>query len=144
MTWKSLLTLGISGGLVPCPDAIAILVVAVALGRIPLGMLMIVAFSLGLALVLIGIGIAMVQGIRFIKRNDLLLNRFSLYTPVLSAMVVAGLGIGLSLSAFNSLKLSSAALQGNQLASSSAISQVKIHRAGLRHKKGKTGLPRPG
>jgi ABC-type nickel/cobalt efflux system permease component RcnA/Tol biopolymer transport system component len=124
VSWKSLLTLGISGGLVPCPDAIAILVVAVALGRIPLGMLLIVAFSLGLALVLIGIGIAMVQGVRFIKRNDLL-NRFSLYTPIISAVVVSGLGIGLSLSALNSLKLSSAALHGNALASSSAISQGK-------------------
>ena len=30
ITWKSLLTLGVSGGLVPCPDAIAILLVAVA------------------------------------------------------------------------------------------------------------------
>lgn len=124
VTWKSLLTLGISGGLVPCPDAIAILVVAVAVDRIPLGMVLIVAFSLGLALVLIGIGIAMVQGARFIKRNDLL-NRFSLYTPVLSAVVVLGLGMVLSLSAFNSLKLSSAALQGNPAASSSTISLGK-------------------
>jgi ABC-type nickel/cobalt efflux system permease component RcnA/Tol biopolymer transport system component len=112
VTWKSLLTLGISGGLVPCPDAIAILVVAVAIGRIPLGMLLIVAFSLGLALVLIGIGIAMVQGARLIQRNEWL-NRFSLYTPVLSAVVVLGLGIGLSLSAINSLRLSTSALQGS-------------------------------
>jgi Tol biopolymer transport system component len=136
VTWKSLLTLGISGGLVPCPDAIAILVVAVALGRIPLGMLMIVAFSLGLALVLIGIGIAMVQGIRFMKRNDLQLNRFSLYTPVVSALVVSGLGIGLSLSAFNSLKLSSTTLQGDQTASS-LISQVKSTRPVFDIKKAK-------
>jgi len=112
ITWKSLLTLGVSGGMVPCPDAIAILVVAVALGRIPLGMLFIVAFSLGLALVLIGIGVAMVQGMRFIKRNELM-NRFSLYTPVLSAVVVFGLGLGLSFTAFHSLQLSSAALVGN-------------------------------
>ena len=112
VTWKSLLTLGISGGVVPCPDAIAILVVAVAIGRIPLGMLLIVAFSIGLALVLIGIGIAMVQGARLIQRNEWL-NRFSRYTPVLSAVVVFGLGIGLSVSAVNSLRLSTAALQGS-------------------------------
>jgi nickel/cobalt transporter (NicO) family protein len=119
VTWKSLLTLGISGGLVPCPDAIAILVVAVALGRIPFGMLLIVAFSLGLALVLIGIGIAMVQGARLVHRNEWL-NRFSRYTPVLSAMVVLGLGTGLALSAFHSLQLSYSSLQGNPSASASA------------------------
>ena len=120
VTWKSLLTLGISGGLVPCPDAIAILVVAVAIGRIPLGMLLIVAFSLGLALVLIGIGVAMVQGARLMQRNELF-KRFSLYTPVLSAVVVLGLGIGLSLSAFHALELSSSALQADRTASAIGI-----------------------
>ncbi|MGB8214714.1 MAG: sulfite exporter TauE/SafE family protein [Anaerolineales bacterium] len=125
VTWKSLLTLGVSGGLVPCPDAIAILVVAVALGRIPLGMFLIVAFSLGLAFVLIAIGIAMVQGVRLIKRNDLL-NRFSIYAPVLSAVVVLGLGIALSLSAFNSVKASSTILQANPSAPSSLSSSGPV------------------
>lgn len=101
VTLKSLITLGVSGGLVPCPDAIAILLVAVTINRIALGMLLIVAFSIGLAFVLIGIGIAMVQGIRLFERNDLL-NRFSIYTPIVSALVVTGLGVGLTLSAVNS------------------------------------------
>ncbi len=100
VTWKSLLSLGISGGLVPCPDAIAILLVAVAVNRIPFGMLLIVAFSTGLALVLIGIGIAMVQGFRFINRSEWV-NRFSLYTPVISAAAVLVLGIGLTWTALN-------------------------------------------
>jgi nickel/cobalt transporter (NicO) family protein len=108
ITWKSLLTLGISGGLVPCPDAIAILLVAVAVNRIPFGMVLILAFSIGLALVLIGIGIAMVQGVRFITRSDIL-SRFSVYAPVASAVVVSGLGIVLTVSALNSLNFFSAA-----------------------------------
>ncbi len=102
ITWKSLLALGVSGGLVPCPDAIAILLVAVSLNRIPFGMLLIVSFSLGLALVLIAIGIAMVQGARFLRRNDLL-NRFSVYSPLVSGVVVLALGVGLSLSAGHNL-----------------------------------------
>ncbi len=102
ITWKSLLTLGVSGGLVPCPDAIAILLVAVAVNRIPFGMFLILAFSIGLAFVLIAIGIAMVQGVRFITRSDIL-SRFSVYAPVVSAVVVSGLGIVLTVSALNSL-----------------------------------------
>ncbi len=105
VTWKSLLALGVSGGLVPCPDAIAILLVAVAINRIPFGMLLIVAFSIGLAMVLIGIGLAMVQGVRMIARSDLL-TRFSMYTPIASAVIVSGLGIALTVSAFNTLNLS--------------------------------------
>ena len=116
ITWKSLLTLGISGGLVPCPDAIAILLVAVAVNRIPFGMVLILAFSIGLALVLIGIGIAMVQGVRFITRSDIL-SRFSVYAPVASAVVVSGLGIFLTISALNSLNFFSAA-------SRSPVSQI--------------------
>ncbi len=108
-TWKSLLALGVSGGLVPCPDAIAILLVAVAINRIPLGMLMIVAFSIGLALVLITIGVAMVQGMRFVARSDFL-NRFSVYTPVISAVVVLGLGFALTINAVNSLRFSTTVL----------------------------------
>jgi ABC-type nickel/cobalt efflux system permease component RcnA len=56
---------------VPCPDAIAILLVAVAVNRIPFGMLLILSFSIGLALVLIGIGVAMVNGVRLIARRKL-------------------------------------------------------------------------
>ena len=110
VTWKSLLALGVSGGLVPCPDAIAILLVAVAVNRVPFGMLLILAFSIGLALVLIGIGIAMVQGVRLIARSDLLM-RFSVYAPIASAIVVSGLGVALTISALNSFRFSSTAFQ---------------------------------
>jgi ABC-type nickel/cobalt efflux system permease component RcnA len=44
ITWRSLVALGISGGLVPCPDAIAILLVAIAINRILLGLALIVSF----------------------------------------------------------------------------------------------------
>lgn len=115
VTWKSLLTLGVSGGLVPCPDAIAILLVAVAVNRIPFGMLLIVAFSVGLAAVLIAIGIAMVQGVRMISRSEIL-TRFSVYTPVLSALVVTGLGVALTVTAANSFKFSSTLGQPSQFA----------------------------
>lgn len=111
VTWKSLLALGISGGLVPCPDAIAILLVAVAINRILFGMLLIVAFSLGLALVLILIGLALVQGARLAARNDWL-NRFSRYTPIVSALVVSVLGLGLTVSAVHALRFTSAVGQG--------------------------------
>ena len=110
VTWKSLLALGVSGGLIPCPDAIAILLVAVALNRIPFGMLLIVAFSIGLALVLIAIGLAMVHGVRLISRSDLV-SRFSIYAPVISAVIVSGLGVTLTVSALNSLKFSSVVLE---------------------------------
>ncbi|MBN1200846.1 MAG: PD40 domain-containing protein [Anaerolineae bacterium] len=96
--WRSLVALGISGGLVPCPDAIAILLVAVAINRIALGLSLIVAFSLGLALVLTAIGIAMVHSRRLFERFDSI-NRLVPVLPLVSAMIVIGLGLTLTYNA---------------------------------------------
>jgi nickel/cobalt exporter len=104
VSWRSLLALGVSGGLVPCPDAIAILLVAVTMNRITVGLTLIVAFSLGLALVLIVIGIAMVHSGRLLH-NVSWLERLVPAVPLLSTVVVLGLGLGLTWSAARSFIL---------------------------------------
>jgi len=58
ISWKGLVALGASGGLVPCESALVLLLGAIALGRVGLGLLLLLSFSLGLAIVLIAIGIA--------------------------------------------------------------------------------------
>lgn len=98
--WRALVGLGISGGLVPCPDAIAILLVAVALNRLALGLSLIVSFSLGLATVLIVIGLAMVQSRQLLAR----FSRIERHAPtiaLLSAMIVLALGLGLTWNALS-------------------------------------------
>ncbi len=57
---RQLLALGITGGIVPCPAALVVLLSALSLHRVVLGLFLIVAFSLGLAAVLIVIGLLMV------------------------------------------------------------------------------------
>ncbi|MCA9933422.1 MAG: PD40 domain-containing protein [Ardenticatenaceae bacterium] len=93
--WRALIGLGISGGLVPCPDAIAILLVAVALNRILLGLSLIVTFSLGLAAILIAIGLAMVQSRRLLARFNQV-ERIAPAISVASAFIVLGLGLALT------------------------------------------------
>lgn len=95
ITWKSLIALGVSGGLVPCPDAIAILLVAVAINRILFGLALIVSFSLGLAVVLIVIGLLMVNSRRLFDRMSLL-DRFAPVLPIVSASIVVILGAALT------------------------------------------------
>ncbi len=56
ISWKGLVALGVSGGLVPCESALILLLGAIALDRVALGLMLLVAFSLGLALVLVMIG----------------------------------------------------------------------------------------
>jgi nickel/cobalt exporter len=56
----SLLSLGVSGGLVPCPEALVVLMLSVSLGRVALGLALLASFTLGLAAVLMAIGCTMV------------------------------------------------------------------------------------
>lgn len=95
ITWRSLIALGVSGGLVPCPDAIAILLVAIAINRLMLGLALIISFSLGLAVVLIVIGLLMVNSRRLFDRMGFL-DRFAPIMPLVSAIVVVILGAALT------------------------------------------------
>ena len=91
VTLGSLLALGISGGIVPCPGALVILLLAVALHRIVFGLTLIVSFSLGLAAVLIAIGILMVKARPMMERfsgEGKLIKRL----PVVSALIIILVG----------------------------------------------------
>lgn len=101
VTWRSLLSLGVLGGLLPCPSAVVVMVAAISQGQVLLGMLLIVAFSLGLAGVLIAIGCSLVLGRRIPARQKRLLEhpvaqRMVAVLPVVSAIVVTLVGLGLT------------------------------------------------
>jgi ABC-type nickel/cobalt efflux system permease component RcnA len=53
---RGLIGLGLAGGMVPCWDAVGLLVLAAALGRLAAGVGLVVAFSAGMALVLAAVG----------------------------------------------------------------------------------------
>ncbi|MGB8539117.1 MAG: hypothetical protein WCD57_22020 [Acidobacteriaceae bacterium] len=94
-----LFALGITGGIIPCPAALVVLLSAFALHRVGLGFFLIIAFSLGLAAVLIGFGMLMVYGRRFLGR--LLLNGplTTRWLPVASAAFMTVLGAGIAVRA---------------------------------------------
>lgn len=95
-TWRDLLVLGITGGMVPCPSAIVVLIAAVALQRILFGLLLIVFFSIGLAAVLIAIGILMVTAKKFMDRIYMSENKLA-WLQIISPVLVTLLGIAIFL-----------------------------------------------
>ncbi|MEO8539085.1 MAG: sulfite exporter TauE/SafE family protein [bacterium] len=101
VTWRSLLSLGVLGGLLPCPSAVVVMVAAISQGQVLLGMLLIVAFSLGLAGVLIAIGCSLVLGRKIPARQRRLFEhplarRAIAVMPVVSALIVTIVGLGLT------------------------------------------------
>lgn len=98
ITPGSLIALGISGGIVPCPSALVVLLAAIALNRTAFGLLLIVAFSFGLAAVLIAIGIVMLRARRIFERfasKGSWLPRL----PIVSSLVIAALGMVIAIQA---------------------------------------------
>lgn len=92
VTWRSLLALGISGGLLPCPSALVVLLSAISLHRVGYGLLLVTAFSVGLATTLTAVGLAFVYAGRLLKRDNAAVNRLTRILPVLSSFVIACAG----------------------------------------------------
>jgi nickel/cobalt exporter len=89
----SLMALGASGGLVPCPSALVLLLSSVALGRIALGLTLLVAFSAGLAVVLMAIGMAALYAKHLLPDSQKTARSVAFrYIPVASAAVIACVG----------------------------------------------------
>jgi ABC-type nickel/cobalt efflux system permease component RcnA len=66
--FRSLLAVGVSGGLLPCPSALVVLLAAISLHRVAFGLVLILAFSAGLALSITGIGLVAVVARRAFRR----------------------------------------------------------------------------
>src|SRR5207244_2734857 len=95
---RSLLAVGISGGLLPCPSALVVLLAAISLHRVGFGMLLVVAFSAGLALTITGIGLAAVLA-RGVFRRLSFEGRLLSLLPTASALVILAVGLGMTLHA---------------------------------------------
>ncbi len=118
VTWRSLLVLGISGGLLPCPSALIVLLSAIALHRVGYGLLLVVAFSAGLAATLTAIGLIFVFAGRFFKR-PVGENRVLRLLPALSALVIACVGAAICYEALVQSGIHLSALIANWSTSSS-------------------------
>jgi ABC-type nickel/cobalt efflux system permease component RcnA len=87
--------LGISGGLVPCPSALVLLLSSIALGRVGFGLVLVFVFSLGLAGTLTGLGLLLVGARRLFERLPTQV-RLVRVLPTVSALFVTLLGLGIT------------------------------------------------
>src|SRR5208337_4535682 len=91
MSSASLVSLGLAGGLVPCWDAVGLVVLSAALGRLAVGVMLVIAFGAGMAVVLVGVGLlaarlksAMLSSVTRSWESQL---------GLLSGLILAGLGL---------------------------------------------------
>ena len=89
----SLIALGASGGLVPCPSALILLLSAISIGRVGLGMVLLLSFSIGLAIVLTATGLLVLYAKNLFPERTGNPNAFFRYMPVVSAAAILVIGV---------------------------------------------------
>ncbi len=96
-----LLGLGIAGGLLPDPGALAILLAAIASGRLILGLLTVLVFSLGFASVLVVVGVVAARVGQLIL--FWLTSRWIVWVQIGAALLIVGVGIVLTATAWRTV-----------------------------------------
>ncbi len=91
-SFSNLVLLGISGGIIPCPAAIAILLAAVSTGNTGKGIGLVLLFSVGLAIALVGIGLIVINSVR-VGQKFLNTEKFAPAAAFLSAVMITLVGI---------------------------------------------------
>jgi ABC-type nickel/cobalt efflux system permease component RcnA len=109
ITIRGLIGLGVSGGIVPCPSALVVLIAAISQHRLGFGMILIVAFSLGLAATLTAVGLAVIYGGRLVARlrpeRRIFGSRVAGALPAISASVIVVAGALITIRAVPGLGL---------------------------------------
>ena len=99
---RGLLGVGISGGIIPCPTALVVLLAAISLHRVGYGLVLILAFSVGLAAAVTCIGLVAVTARRAFARAGFD-GRLMRALPFVSALVVVALGVVMTVRALPQL-----------------------------------------
>jgi nickel/cobalt exporter len=84
---------GLTGGLLPCPGAITVLLICLNIKRFDLGIAMVASFSLGLALTLVAVGTVAALGLRAAGAGSGRLARMAESLPYFSVAVMAVLAV---------------------------------------------------
>jgi nickel/cobalt transporter (NicO) family protein len=91
VSWRGLIAMGASAGLIPCPSALVVLLAALSQHQIGLGLVLITAFSLGLAATITAIGLGVVYARAQLSRLNVS-SRVATALPAASAFVIVIVG----------------------------------------------------
>jgi nickel/cobalt transporter (NicO) family protein len=91
---------GLTGGMIPCPAAITVLVLCLHLKKFSLGITLVAAFSIGLALTLVAVGMATAIGLRYAAARTTRLDALFARAPYISAVLISLIGLFMAWSGY--------------------------------------------
>ena len=92
-TTGQIILFGLTGGLIPCPASITVLLLCLQVGKIGLGALLVLCFSLGLAITMVLVGVAAALSLRHVQARWKGFDAFAARAPYVSGALVALVGI---------------------------------------------------
>ena len=92
-TYTQTIGFGLTGGLIPCPAAITVLLLCLNIGQFWLGIGMVAAFSTGLALTLVAVGVAAAVGLKYARKRYGSIDKFYRMAPYVSGALIMAIGV---------------------------------------------------
>ncbi|WP_316237652.1 nickel/cobalt efflux transporter [Bradyrhizobium sp. SZCCHNR1015] len=92
VTTAQIVLFGLSGGLIPCPAAITVLLLCIQLKQFSLGFVLVLCFGIGLAITMVSAGVLAALSLRHVERHWSGFSRFAHRAPYLSAALIVLVG----------------------------------------------------
>ncbi|CCD98138.1 nickel/cobalt efflux transporter [Bradyrhizobium sp. STM 3809] len=93
VTTPQIVLFGLTGGLIPCPAAITVLLLCIQLRQFSLGFALVICFGIGLAITMVSAGVAAALSLRHIERRWSGFSRIAHRAPYLSAVLIVLVGL---------------------------------------------------
>jgi nickel/cobalt transporter (NicO) family protein len=93
VTTGQIVMFGLTGGLIPCPASITVLLLCLQIGKLALGAALVLCFSVGLALTMVAVGVGAALGVRHLSSRWSGLEAFAKRAPYFSGGVIALVGL---------------------------------------------------
>jgi nickel/cobalt exporter len=93
VTKRQVIGFGLTAGLLPCPSAVAVLILCLNAGALTLGFGIVAAFSLGLAATLVSVGVVAALGASYAAERFGFWQRIGHYAPRISAGLISLAGL---------------------------------------------------
>ncbi|HEY0270534.1 MAG TPA: nickel/cobalt efflux transporter [Sphingomonas sp.] len=103
VTTGQIVLFGITGGLIPCPGAITVLLLCLQLKRVVLGSVLVLCFSIGLALTMVASGVIAALSVRYAERRFTGFGSLVRRAPYVSGLVILCVGAYVTLAAWHAL-----------------------------------------
>ena len=103
VTTGQIIVFGLTGGLIPCPAAITVLLLCLQLKQIPLGITLVMCFSIGLAVTMVGTGALAALSVRHVSKKFSGFGKIARRAPYISSAVIILMGCYITLNGWQGM-----------------------------------------